>query len=206
MRNAGPWSGDAWLASVPPHRPPSPFPSNQQSKIVNHQSSIRRVSPQDAACWSGHTSPCFPILLAAAAAPAVREQALGFELAVIPPPPLTPTGNRCTLKPMKVQPPSRKLAAINETLSKPPIKPLPKEKVRAQVIQHLSEAKSERFAENYGRFTEDDRTWDIAFWQKQGPAAIFDAMWGMIKDHRLLTKNDATEPRLQRTVEYFGKA
>lgn len=44
-------------------------------------------------------------------------------------------------------------------------------------------------SENYSRFAGDDRSWDIAFWQKQGPAAIIDAMWGMIKDHRLLTKN-----------------
>ncbi|QTN31666.1 hypothetical protein HZ994_04785 [Akkermansiaceae bacterium] len=107
---------------------------------------------------------------------------------------------------MKTQPPSRESTAINEAPSKMPLKPLPVEKVRAQVIQHLAEARSEMFSENYGRFTGDDRSWDISFWQKQGPAAIFDAMWGMIKDHRLLTKNDATEPRLQRTVERFGKA
>ena len=60
--------------------------------------------------------------------------------------------------------------------------------------------------ENYGRFEADDRRWDIAFWQRQGSAAIFDAVWGMILDHRLLTQRDATEPRLQRTVEHFGKA
>jgi hypothetical protein len=30
-------------------------------------------------------------------------------------------------------------------------------------------------------------------------------MWGMIKDHRLLIQNDATEPRLQKAVEYFAK-
>ena len=63
-----------------------------------------------------------------------------------------------------------------------------------------------KIQENFSRFAEDDRSWDIAFWQKQGPEAIFDAMWGMIKDHRLLTQNDASEPRLQRSIEYFGKA
>ena len=107
---------------------------------------------------------------------------------------------------MEVQPPSQKLAAINEALSKMPLKRLPVEKVHAQVIQHLSESKSQMFSENYSRFAEDNHSWDIAFWQKQGATAIFEAMWGMIKDHRLLTKNDATEPRLQRTVECFGKA
>lgn len=66
--------------------------------------------------------------------------------------------------------------------------------------------KSTRFEENYARFEEDDRSWDIGFWQRQGSEAIFEAVWGMILDHRLLTQGDATEPRLQRTVEHFGKA
>jgi hypothetical protein len=60
--------------------------------------------------------------------------------------------------------------------------------------------------ENYGRFEADDRSWDAAFWQRQGSEAIFAAVWEMILDHRLLTTGDATEPRLQRTVEAFGKA
>ena len=60
--------------------------------------------------------------------------------------------------------------------------------------------------ENYGRFETDDRSWDVKFWQDRGSAAIFEAVWGMILDHRLLTKGDASEPRLQRTVEHFGKA
>jgi hypothetical protein len=60
--------------------------------------------------------------------------------------------------------------------------------------------------ENYGRFEEDDRSWDAAFWQGQGSEAIFEAVWEMILDHRLLTTGDATEPRLQRAVEAFGKA
>jgi hypothetical protein len=107
---------------------------------------------------------------------------------------------------MKVKPPSQKLVAASNALSSAPPKRLPVETVRAQVIQHHAESRSEMFSENYGRFTDDDRSWDIAFWQKQGPAAIFDAVWVMIKDHRLLTKNDATEPKLQRTVEHFGKA
>ena len=61
------------------------------------------------------------------------------------------------------------------------------------------------FVENYARFEEDDRSWDVAFWQAQGSDAIFDAVWGMILDYQLLKNNDATEPRLQRTVEHFGK-
>jgi len=45
-----------------------------------------------------------------------------------------------------------------------------------------------------------------SFWQKHCPAAIFDAIWEMINDHRLLTHHDTIEPRLQRANEYFGKA
>ena len=60
--------------------------------------------------------------------------------------------------------------------------------------------------ERYGRFEHADRSWDVAFWQGQGSEAIFAAVWEMILDHRLLTTGDATEPRLQRTVEAFGEA
>ena len=59
-------------------------------------------------------------------------------------------------------------------------------------------------SENYGRLEDHDRQWDIAFWQKAGPEAIFDAAWEMILDHQLLKYNDASEPRLQRTIEHFG--
>jgi hypothetical protein len=44
---------------------------------------------------------------------------------------------------VNVNPPSQKLVAINNTLSSMPLKRFPVEKVRAQVIQHLSESKSE---------------------------------------------------------------
>jgi hypothetical protein len=70
------------------------------------------------------------------------------------------------------------------------------------IIMH----KASKIDEHYGRFEEDDRSWDIAFWQRRGGAEIFLAAWEMILDHRLLTQGDATEPRLQRTVEHFGKA
>ena len=60
--------------------------------------------------------------------------------------------------------------------------------------------------ENYGRFQDDDCSWDAALWQGQGSEAIFAAVREMIVDHRLLTTGDAAEPRLPRTVEAFGKA
>jgi len=66
-------------------------------------------------------------------------------------------------------------------------------------------ANSRNIQENYGRLENADRNWDIEFWQKDGPTAIFDAVWEMILDHRLLTEHDASQPRLQRTVEHYGK-
>ena len=60
--------------------------------------------------------------------------------------------------------------------------------------------------EHYGRMSDHDRRWDIAFWQAAGPEAIFAAAWEMILDYRLVHDHDASEPRLQRTVEHFGPA
>ena len=60
--------------------------------------------------------------------------------------------------------------------------------------------------ENFTRRFEETELWNLRFWQAQEPEAIFDAAWQMILDYHLLHDPDAQEPRLQRTVEYFGKA
>lgn len=75
-----------------------------------------------------------------------------------------------------------------------------------RLVQRNEMKTNTRIEERYGRFENDDRSWDRRFWQRQGSAAIFDAVWGMILDHHILTQKDASEPRLQRTVEHFGKA
>lgn len=62
----------------------------------------------------------------------------------------------------------------------------------------------QKFIESYGRLATDNRSFDIQFWQKQGPQAIFEAAAEMIKDYFLI-KSYADEPRLQRTVESFQK-
>jgi hypothetical protein len=36
--------------------------------------------------------------------------------------------------------------------------------------------------ERYGRLSEMDRSFDIAYWQGFGPAAIFEAAWQMVGD------------------------
>jgi len=36
--------------------------------------------------------------------------------------------------------------------------------------------------ERYGRLTEMDRSFEIDYWQRLGPAAIFEAAWHMVVD------------------------
>ena len=60
--------------------------------------------------------------------------------------------------------------------------------------------------ERYGKLEDDDRSFDRAYWQQQGPEAIFDAAYDMIRDYLLIKHGHADEPELCRTVEAFGKA
>jgi hypothetical protein len=60
--------------------------------------------------------------------------------------------------------------------------------------------------ENYTHSFEEAAAWNADFWKKQSPVTIFDATWQMILDHTLIHTGHADEPRLQRTVERFGKA
>ena len=59
--------------------------------------------------------------------------------------------------------------------------------------------------ERYGKLN-NDRSFDLTFWQKQGPKAIFDAAYDLIQDYLLIKEGYADQPRLQRTIESFQKA
>lgn len=59
--------------------------------------------------------------------------------------------------------------------------------------------------ESYRRIGDPDDRFDIKFWQTQGDQAIFAAALEMILDYLLLRYGHADKPRLQRTVESFGK-
>ena len=59
--------------------------------------------------------------------------------------------------------------------------------------------------EGYGRLETDDRSFDQKFWQQKGLKAIFDAAYDMIQDYFLLKENYANKPRIQRSIESFGK-
>jgi len=63
-----------------------------------------------------------------------------------------------------------------------------------------------KISEAYRQIGDPDDRFDINFWQSQGEQAIFEAALEMISDYLILRFGNADQPRLQRTVEFFGKA
>ncbi len=63
----------------------------------------------------------------------------------------------------------------------------------------------EEISESYKEIGDDDREFDVQFWQSQGDKAIFEAALDMILDYLRLRNRHADKPRLQRTVESFRK-
>jgi len=59
--------------------------------------------------------------------------------------------------------------------------------------------------ESYRRIGDKDDRFGIDFWQSQGEQAIFAAALDMIQDYLIIRYGHADKPRLQRTVESFGK-
>jgi hypothetical protein len=62
-----------------------------------------------------------------------------------------------------------------------------------------------KFSEHFGPQKTAGRHFDLAFWQAQGPAAIFAAATDLIQDYFLLHHGHADLPRLQRTIESFHR-
>lgn len=58
--------------------------------------------------------------------------------------------------------------------------------------------------EKYQKIGEGE-DFDLNYWQKMGAEAIFAAAYELILDYYLLKELHADQPRLQRTVENFGK-
>lgn len=59
--------------------------------------------------------------------------------------------------------------------------------------------------ESYRQIGNNDDCFDIDFWQSQGDQAIFEAALDMISDYLIVRCGHADKPRLQRTIESFGK-
>ncbi len=59
--------------------------------------------------------------------------------------------------------------------------------------------------ESYQKLGDHDDKFDIVFWQAQGNEAIFQAALEMVLDSLILRGESVNEPRLQKSVESFGK-
>ena len=59
--------------------------------------------------------------------------------------------------------------------------------------------------EAYRKIGDPDDRFDIDFWQRLGPEAIFNAALELIRDAQILKQGYADEPQIQRTVEHFHR-
>ena len=59
--------------------------------------------------------------------------------------------------------------------------------------------------ERFGRIDEMDRSFDLAYWQRLGDAAIYRAAWELVELHHRDRGGEPHELRLQRTVEAFQR-
>ena len=55
--------------------------------------------------------------------------------------------------------------------------------------------------ERIGKISETDRSFDVEFWQRQGPNAIFAAAWEMVEEAYRWKGGSESERAFQRTVE-----
>lgn len=58
--------------------------------------------------------------------------------------------------------------------------------------------------ERYGQLKDMDRSFDITYWQRQGPDAIFAAAWELVVEAQARRGGD-DELRLQRAIESFQR-
>lgn len=66
-------------------------------------------------------------------------------------------------------------------------------------------AKKREFVQQFCKIEETDCEFDIAFWQRQGPEAIFKAAFELIRQDEILKKGHADDLRMDRSVERLRK-
>ena len=59
--------------------------------------------------------------------------------------------------------------------------------------------------ERFGKLEQMDRSFDIEYWQRLGPAAIFEAAWRMVVDAHVQAGGGIEDLRIRRTVESFQR-
>lgn len=60
--------------------------------------------------------------------------------------------------------------------------------------------------ERLGKLHDTDRSFDIEYWQRQGPSAIFDAAWELVELYLRQRSAEPHEFRLQRTIEHIQRS
>jgi hypothetical protein len=61
------------------------------------------------------------------------------------------------------------------------------------------------FVERTGKIEELDRSFDLKFWQAQNDAERFAAAWELVIHSYIIKGKDASQLRLQRTVEHLQR-
>ena len=59
--------------------------------------------------------------------------------------------------------------------------------------------------ERWGKLHETDRSFDIEYWQRQGPEAILEAAWEMVVAYEERKGRTRDQLRMRKDVERFGK-
>jgi len=59
--------------------------------------------------------------------------------------------------------------------------------------------------ERFGRIDDSDRSFDVAYWQRQGDAAIFRAAWELVETFARVRGMSPDELRLEGSVESFQR-
>jgi len=59
--------------------------------------------------------------------------------------------------------------------------------------------------ERYGRLRDMDRSFDIAYWQRLGPQAIFEAAWQMVVEAHSRRPGGSDELKFRRSIETFQR-
>jgi hypothetical protein len=63
----------------------------------------------------------------------------------------------------------------------------------------------DEITEAYRKIGDPDDRFDIEFWQRLGPTAIFKAALDLIQDAQIVKQGHADEPRIDKTIERYCK-
>lgn len=77
--------------------------------------------------------------------------------------------------------------------------------VREPTTENVATAPGDLVMERFGRIEEMGRSFDLAYWQQLGDAAIYRAAWELVELHHRDQGGEPHELRLQRTVEAFQR-